>query len=421
MSIMLKPGYAPEEQYRSKGVQGPWTDVYALAATMYKCITGVTPDESVERTRMDTVKPPSALGIAINQAQEAALMKGMAVLSENRFQNTDALHRALYGTMTGQGPVTYSAMPSRNTMPHPAAVMSPPVSEPAVIYPETGVNMPPYQAPYNSYAQPAKKSKTGALIAAVVCFFLIGAGALAFFFGPWGESDSLPETSRRPSVSAAPAMPAGLSAVFVNENHVRLSWDTVEGASSYEVQYFRVGISDWEDDPDYGKNTETSFVSEVFDDKETRFRIRAVNDGGASDWAEYTHYPQSSSQTLVPPPRQTPSPEPPLSSAPAPTPVTTPEPPPPDLPPPSLSAPTGLNAVPAGLGYARVSWNAVAGAEYYEAEWMGISGGWFVEYDYTDRTATTFTASAWDGIKFRVRAVNSSGASGWAETTYREY
>lgn len=96
LSIMLKPGYAPEEQYRSHGKQGPWSDVYALTATIYKCITGVTPVESMERMREDSLKSPKELGVHISDAQNTAIMQGMAVYAENRFQNMDALHEALY-------------------------------------------------------------------------------------------------------------------------------------------------------------------------------------------------------------------------------------------------------------------------------------------------------------------------------------
>ena len=93
---MLFRSYAPEEQYRSRGKQGPWSDVYALTATIYKCITGVTPVESMERMREDTLKSPRELGVSISDAQNTAVMQGMAVYAENRFQSMDVLHAVLY-------------------------------------------------------------------------------------------------------------------------------------------------------------------------------------------------------------------------------------------------------------------------------------------------------------------------------------
>lgn len=99
-TILLKHGYAPEEQYRSRGNLGTWTDVYALCATIYKCITGVTPIEAQERMRNDELLMPSQLGIAINPVQEEALKHGLAVYAENRIQNMDDLYSALYEGQT---------------------------------------------------------------------------------------------------------------------------------------------------------------------------------------------------------------------------------------------------------------------------------------------------------------------------------
>lgn len=97
LSVMLKPGYAPEEQYRSKGNQGPWTDVYALCATMYKCITGITPDDATQRVFSDEVKTPTALGMKISSEIENAIMRGMSVHQKDRYQNIDDLIRGLQG------------------------------------------------------------------------------------------------------------------------------------------------------------------------------------------------------------------------------------------------------------------------------------------------------------------------------------
>ena len=47
--VALTHGYAPMEQYPDKGTPGPWTDVYAIAASMYRCICGKKPDDALER------------------------------------------------------------------------------------------------------------------------------------------------------------------------------------------------------------------------------------------------------------------------------------------------------------------------------------------------------------------------------------
>lgn len=95
LSVVLKPGYAPEEQYRSKGHQGPWTDVYAVGATIYRMITGRVPLESLDRLAREELIPPSQLGVVLPPASEAALLKGLAVLANDRFQNIRDFQQAL--------------------------------------------------------------------------------------------------------------------------------------------------------------------------------------------------------------------------------------------------------------------------------------------------------------------------------------
>ena len=90
-SVMVKQGYAPIEQHQSDGNQGPWTDVYGLCATMYKCITGKTPVDSLERYMVDNLKKPSELGINITDPLERVLMYGLAVYHYNRCQNMTEL------------------------------------------------------------------------------------------------------------------------------------------------------------------------------------------------------------------------------------------------------------------------------------------------------------------------------------------
>ena len=96
LSIVLKPGYAPAEQYQSRGVQGPWTDIYALCATIYKCITGKTPEDSIQRVMEDDLKKPSELGVDISPQIEKTLLKGMSIAPKDRYQNLKDLCEDLY-------------------------------------------------------------------------------------------------------------------------------------------------------------------------------------------------------------------------------------------------------------------------------------------------------------------------------------
>lgn len=95
LAIILKQGYAPEEQYRSQGIRGPWTDVYALAAVMYRMITGIVPQESVERMLNDELKAPSQMGVAIPENLENALMNALNIYQLERTQSAEMFLREL--------------------------------------------------------------------------------------------------------------------------------------------------------------------------------------------------------------------------------------------------------------------------------------------------------------------------------------
>lgn len=127
LSIILKPGYAPEEQYRSRGRQGPWTDVYGLGATFYRLITGRIPPDALERLQEDTLIPPSMLGVTIPPPQETALLKALAVRAKRRFQTVTDFHQALTGAAPATHPPDHTSAAVSGINP---AGLSPPLQPP---------------------------------------------------------------------------------------------------------------------------------------------------------------------------------------------------------------------------------------------------------------------------------------------------
>lgn len=95
LSIILKPGYAPPEQYRSRSRQGPWTDIYAVGAMFYRAITGKMPEESVNRMVQDNVVPPHEINPEISENLSNSIMRAMALNQELRFRNVDQFRDAI--------------------------------------------------------------------------------------------------------------------------------------------------------------------------------------------------------------------------------------------------------------------------------------------------------------------------------------
>lgn len=95
-SVLLKHGYSPEEQYRSYGKQGAWTDVYAVAATFYRAITGVVPNNALDRVEQDNLVPPSLYGVELSPEQERVILKALSVKADERFQSMQVFQQALY-------------------------------------------------------------------------------------------------------------------------------------------------------------------------------------------------------------------------------------------------------------------------------------------------------------------------------------
>ena len=87
LDVILKVGYAPKEQYTRRGRQGPFTDVYSCAACFYAALTGYLPPESLDRLENDTLTPVSQILPEIPEWLDKAILKGLAVQPEDRFQS----------------------------------------------------------------------------------------------------------------------------------------------------------------------------------------------------------------------------------------------------------------------------------------------------------------------------------------------
>ena len=112
LDVILKVGYAPKEQYIRRSRQGPFTDVYSCAACFYAAITGFLPPESLERLDHDELVPISQCGIDIPEYLDKAILKGLAVQPEDRFQSAAEFLDAIESQQVVEVPVSGGAAPA---------------------------------------------------------------------------------------------------------------------------------------------------------------------------------------------------------------------------------------------------------------------------------------------------------------------
>ncbi len=133
LTAMLTPGYAPPEQYSQKLTPGPYSDIYALAATMYYLLTGKMPPASIERVSGVELEHAVSLNSKISPATDSALKEGLTLDPSKRPQRViDFLALLRRDSTPGR---TSAALPNLNTSATPAAAPAKsPAASPAPIY-----------------------------------------------------------------------------------------------------------------------------------------------------------------------------------------------------------------------------------------------------------------------------------------------
>lgn len=94
-SLIVKAGYAPPEQYRTKGQVGTELDIYGAGAVFYEMVTGEKPIESLDRMMGEKLKTPTELGIEMDPVIEGVMLKALSLQPEDRFHSGEEFEKAM--------------------------------------------------------------------------------------------------------------------------------------------------------------------------------------------------------------------------------------------------------------------------------------------------------------------------------------
>jgi serine/threonine protein kinase len=238
LSVILTPGFSPYEQYHKRGEQGPWTDIYAVAATFYYIMVGQYPPDAPERVAKDELMPLSSMITGVSPHVDHAIMAALALEGTARPQDVFLFRDLLLGRAAPvqagpaapppipQPPVQQQPLQQQSVQPVSMPPAQPPLQQQQPFPPAPPVpnQMPPQQAhpQYAPYApppppppqnQPAASGSAGRWIAVAAVLLVVAAAGWYFLAGGSGDKDA--STAKPPAKTAPAEQPAQKQEPFI--------------------------------------------------------------------------------------------------------------------------------------------------------------------------------------------------------------